>query len=79
MMQTGRMCGALSGLLLSLALATTALAEKQGGILRVFHRDSPASMSILEEGTISAIMRMMGCSTTSSFSISMCRRTGWNR
>ena len=60
MMQTGRMCGALSGLLLSLALATTALAEKQGGILRVFHRDSPASMSILEEGSISAIMPMMG-------------------
>src|SRR5438270_1300756 len=31
-----------------------------GGVLRVFHRDSPASMSILEEGSISAIMPMMG-------------------
>ena len=68
-----------AGLLLGMALATAALAQNQGGILRVQHRDSPASMSILEEGTISAIMRMMGCSTTSSFSISMCRRTGWNR
>jgi peptide/nickel transport system substrate-binding protein len=34
--------------------------QKQGGILRVFHRDSPASMSILEEDSISAIMPMMG-------------------
>src|SRR6201981_4066187 len=40
--------------------ANMAFAQKQGGILRVFHRDSPASMSILEEGSISAIMPMMG-------------------
>jgi peptide/nickel transport system substrate-binding protein len=40
--------------------ANAALAQKQGGVLRVFHRDSPASMSILEEGSISAIMPMMG-------------------
>ena len=43
-----------------MALADPALAQKQGGILRVFHRDSPASMSIVEEGSISAIMPMMG-------------------
>ena len=43
-----------------MTIATAALAQKQGGILRVPHRDSPASMSILEEGTISAIMPMMG-------------------
>src|SRR5207237_1795191 len=34
--------------------------RSRGGILRVFNRDSPASMSILEEGSISAIMPMMG-------------------
>jgi peptide/nickel transport system substrate-binding protein len=43
-----------------MALADPALAQKQGGILRVFHRDSPTSMSIIEEGSISAIMPMMG-------------------
>jgi peptide/nickel transport system substrate-binding protein len=53
-------CAAAVGLLLAIATATTALAQKQGGILRVQHRDSPASMSILEEGTVSAIMPMMG-------------------
>src|SRR5580692_11817418 len=37
-----------------------ALAQKQGGVLRVYHRDSPANMSIYEEGTISLIMPMMG-------------------
>ena len=30
----------------------TALAQKPGGMLRVYHRDSPASMSIHEEATI---------------------------
>src|SRR5215472_14991317 len=48
------------GLLLGSFFAGPALAQKQGGLLRVFHRDSPASMSILEEGSISAIMPMMG-------------------
>ena len=43
-----------------MAFATAALAQKQGGVLRVQHRDRPASMSILEEGTISAIMPMIG-------------------
>jgi peptide/nickel transport system substrate-binding protein len=43
-----------------MAFATAALAQKQGGVLRVQHRARPASMSILEEGTISAIMPMMG-------------------
>jgi peptide/nickel transport system substrate-binding protein len=37
-----------------------ALAQKPGGILRIYHRDTPASMSILEEATISAEMPMMG-------------------
>src|SRR5262249_10495002 len=51
---------AVAGLLAGMALVGPALAQKQGGILRVFHRDSPASMSILEEGSISAIMPKMG-------------------
>src|SRR5437588_3267683 len=37
-----------------------ASAQKQGGTLRVYHRDSPASMSIHEEATWSTIMPMMG-------------------
>src|SRR6202521_4169721 len=53
-------CAAAAGLLLGMTIATAALAQKQGGVLRVFHRDSPASMSILEEGSISANMPMMG-------------------
>src|SRR5438045_5319929 len=60
MTRTVRMFATIGGMLLAMALADPALAQKQGGILRVFHRDSPASMSIIEEGSISAIMPMMG-------------------
>ena len=42
------------------ASADVALAQKTGGVLRVYHRDSPASMSIHEEATWSTIMPMMG-------------------
>src|SRR6202048_1735751 len=59
-MNRSQTCAAAVGLLIGLGLAMPSLAQKQGGILRVFHRDSPASMSILEEGSISAIMPMMG-------------------
>jgi peptide/nickel transport system substrate-binding protein len=53
--------GAAVGLLLTGAtLASPALAQKQGGILKIYHRDSPASMSILEEATISTVLPMMG-------------------
>ena len=48
---------------LALALAlfpALAHAQKQGGILRVQHRDSPSSMSIHEEGTISTVLPVMG-------------------
>jgi peptide/nickel transport system substrate-binding protein len=47
-------------LLATLASAAPALAQKQGGVLRVYHRDSPASMSIHEEGTVGVMMPMMG-------------------
>jgi peptide/nickel transport system substrate-binding protein len=36
-------------------LAAPAVAQKSGGVLRLFHRDSPASMSIHEEATISVV------------------------
>src|SRR5712672_2765998 len=48
------------GLLLALGMSGPASAQKQGGTLRVYHRDSPASMSIHEEATWSTIMPMMG-------------------
>src|SRR4051812_22918036 len=51
---------AMGAISLATALAPGALAQKAGGILRVYHRDSPASMSIHEEGTVGVIMPMMG-------------------
>ena len=39
--------------------AEPAAAQKSGGILRLYHRDSPASLSIHEEATISAIAPAM--------------------
>jgi peptide/nickel transport system substrate-binding protein len=48
------------GLVLATIVAAPALAQKQGGVLRVYHRDSPASMSILEEGSFSVSTPMMG-------------------
>jgi peptide/nickel transport system substrate-binding protein len=45
--------------LLASLLAETTWAQKPGGVLRVAHRDSPASMSILEEVTISTVAPMM--------------------
>src|SRR6266566_8334071 len=50
---------ALSVALVSLGAADAALAQKQGGTLRVYHRDSPASMSIHEEGTVGVMLPMM--------------------
>ncbi len=45
-----------------LALALTgapAFGQKQGGVLRVTHRDNPPSASIYEEATISTLMPFM--------------------
>src|SRR3546814_15193387 len=36
-----------------------ALAQKSGGILKIYHRDSPPSMSIHEEATNSTVQPMM--------------------
>src|SRR5260221_12720136 len=48
------------GLLLVLTAAGPAWAQKPGGILKMQHWDSPASMSIHEEATYSVVMPMMG-------------------
>src|SRR5690348_14105119 len=42
-----------------LALVGPAFAQQSGGTLRIYHRDSPASMSIHEEATISTVAPMM--------------------
>src|SRR5258707_1861037 len=51
---------ALTAVLTAAVPSAAAWAQKQGGILRITHRDSPASMSIHEEGTISVVLPMMG-------------------
>src|ERR1700726_3025491 len=51
---------ATAGLLAALTAAEPSLAQKQGGILRMSHFDSPASMSVLEESTVAALRPMMG-------------------
>ncbi len=48
------------GLLMGTAPAGTVLAQKPGGILKVYSPDSPATMSILEEATTYAVGPMMG-------------------
>jgi peptide/nickel transport system substrate-binding protein len=50
-----------AAIVLSLAFYVTdaALAQKQGGILRMPHFDSPASMSLLEESTVAVTRPMM--------------------
>ena len=51
---------AAGSLLLALSVADAALAQKQGGILKMYSPDSPASMSIHEESTVFAEGPMMG-------------------
>jgi peptide/nickel transport system substrate-binding protein len=41
-------------------LASPAIAQQKGGILHIYHRDSPASMSIHEEASVSTIVPAMG-------------------
>jgi peptide/nickel transport system substrate-binding protein len=57
----GRVGKAITAIGLALILcAGTAAAQKPGGILRVYNRDSPPSMSILEESALSTVLPMMG-------------------
>src|SRR5919204_3502211 len=53
-----------SGLLATTLVAGTAFAQKPGGVLRVHHMDSPASMSIHEEATYSTVVPIMGVYNT---------------
>jgi peptide/nickel transport system substrate-binding protein len=45
---------------MAVSAGAPALAQKQGGILKLSHFDSPASMSILEEATRATLQPMMG-------------------
>jgi peptide/nickel transport system substrate-binding protein len=51
---------AAAAAVVTLVAVGPALAQKPGGILKVQHWDSPASMSIHEEATYSAVVPMMG-------------------
>ena len=50
---------AAAALLLAAMSGGAAQAQKSGGVLRIYHRDSPASMSIHEEATNSVSIPMM--------------------
>ncbi|MFI5022800.1 MAG: ABC transporter substrate-binding protein [Alphaproteobacteria bacterium] len=50
---------AAAGLVLGLLVTHEALAQKKGGILKIYHRDSPASASIHEEATYSTVIPFM--------------------
>src|SRR6516165_8787742 len=54
-----RTMAVIGAVLVALAAGNQALAQKPGGILRLSHFDSPASMSILEESTRAAEQPMM--------------------
>jgi peptide/nickel transport system substrate-binding protein len=60
MKSTLRAALAASALLFEISTGGTASAQKQGGILRMYDPDSPASMSIHEEATIVSERPMMG-------------------
>src|SRR5437899_12556654 len=48
-----------AGILVGLMAAAPAFGQKQGGTLRVSHRDNPPSASIHEEATISTVQPFM--------------------
>jgi peptide/nickel transport system substrate-binding protein len=60
MNQDLRLLLAVASLLAALSITEVAFAQKQGGILRISHFDSPASMSLHEEATAAANRPMMG-------------------
>src|SRR5215468_3519060 len=51
---------AASALVTAISAGTSSFAQKAGGVLKLSHFDSPASMSILEESTRAALQPMMG-------------------
>src|SRR6267143_280807 len=60
MMQGLRKFAIASGLLAAMLVAAEALAQKSGGTLRMYHFDSPASLSLHEEVTFAALGPAMG-------------------
>ena len=55
-----RVLAVAATLLLGCSAGDPAFAQKSGGILKISHFDSPASMSLLEEATAAALRPMMG-------------------
>jgi peptide/nickel transport system substrate-binding protein len=55
-----RVLATASLLPLALLITHSAIAQKPGGILKISHFDSPASMSLLEESTAAALRPAMG-------------------
>src|SRR5207245_8427252 len=60
MMRGLRVCTGALGLLVALSVSGTSFAQKPGGILQMPDFASPASMSIHEESTITAVIPTMG-------------------
>src|SRR6516162_4780642 len=55
-----RVLAVAATLLLGCSAGDPAFAQKSGGILKISHFDSPATMSLLEESTAAALRPMMG-------------------
>ena len=54
MIENLRTLAVAGGVLMAMSSAAPVLAQKQGGILRQYMIDSPASMSIRKEATVAA-------------------------
>ena len=59
-MRNFRVLAVAASLLIAPLVTAPTWAQKAGGVLKVHHQDSPASMSILEEATYSTVVPMMG-------------------
>src|ERR1700730_16718836 len=55
-----RILAIAGGMLVVLTAAQPSIAQKRGGILKMYTPDSPASMSVLEEATVFSRGPMMG-------------------
>jgi hypothetical protein len=60
MATTLRRAAAVGVFTAALGAAAPTLAQKQEGVLKIHHCDSPPSLSILEEVRISTVLPMMG-------------------
>jgi peptide/nickel transport system substrate-binding protein len=49
-----------SALIIAGLITAPVFAQKSGGVLKVHHEDSPATMSIMEDATHSTVVPMMG-------------------